>query len=90
MHGALAQLVAHDTGSVGVRGSNPLRSKNKRDTTSISFIFGVSWYENSKLEFGASELRAKVLSLEQAKLVKRKTVDPLHANEQEKSPTLHF
>ena len=24
--GALAQLVAHDTGSVGVRGSNPLRS----------------------------------------------------------------
>ena len=25
--GALAQLVAHDTGSVGVRGSNPLRSR---------------------------------------------------------------
>ncbi len=30
-YGALAQLVAHNTGSVGVRGSNPLRStKNNR------------------------------------------------------------
>ena len=29
MFGALAQLVAHDTGSVGVRGSNPLRSRFK-------------------------------------------------------------
>ena len=31
----------------------------------------------------ASELRAEELSLEQAKLVKRKSVDPLNANEQD-------
>ena len=29
--GALAQLGAHNTGSVGVRGSNPLRSTSRRD-----------------------------------------------------------
>ena len=31
MDGALAQLVAHHTGSVGVRGSNPLRSINFKE-----------------------------------------------------------
>ena len=30
MRGALAQLGAHNTGSVGVRGSNPLCSTKKR------------------------------------------------------------
>ena len=34
----------------------------------------------------ANELRAKVLSLEQTKFVKRKTVDPLNASEQD-NPT---
>ena len=39
--GALAQLGAHNTGSVGVRGSNPLRStKSKRHTfQGVPFAF---------------------------------------------------
>ena len=36
--------------------------------------------------FSASELRAKGFSLEETKFLKRKTVDPLNANEQDKSP----
>ena len=41
------------------------------------------------LGFSASELRAKVFSLEETKFLKRKTVDPLNANEQDKSPHRH-
>ena len=33
-----------------------------------------------------SELRAKVFSLEETKFLKRKTVDPLNANEQDSPP----
>ena len=36
--GALAQLVAHDTGSVGVRGSNPLRSRFYNKSRKGSFL----------------------------------------------------
>ena len=38
--GALAQLGAHHTGSVGVRGSNPLCSTNKKRSTGPFFIGG--------------------------------------------------
>lgn len=37
--GALAQLVAHNTGSVGVRGSNPLCSTSQRETAVKSAVF---------------------------------------------------
>lgn len=40
--------------------------------------------------FGASELRAEELSLEEARLLKRKSIDPLNANEQDKSRQAHF
>ena len=48
-HGALAQLGAHNTGSVGVRGSNPLCSTNKKGTLVYQkFLFCLSkpqaWY----------------------------------------------
>ena len=42
------------------------------------------------LGFSASELRAKVFSLEETKFLKRETVDPLNANEQDKSPHRHY
>ena len=37
-HGALAQLGAHDTGSVGVTGSSPVCSITKRDTFTVSLF----------------------------------------------------
>ena len=39
-NGALAQLVAHHTGSVGVRGSNPLCSTKSSTTFDVFFIKG--------------------------------------------------
>ena len=43
--GALAQLGAHNTGSVGVRGSSPLRStnNNKKDNNRISNIYPLTY-----------------------------------------------
>lgn len=38
-------------------------------------------YHKELARIGASELRAEELSLEQAKLVKRKSADPLNASE---------
>ena len=39
-YGALAQLGAHNTGSVGVRGSNPLRStKYRKGSRRLPFLY---------------------------------------------------
>ena len=40
MDGALAQLGAHNTGSVGVTGSNPVRSTNQKGVLS-ALLFGL-------------------------------------------------
>lgn len=40
--------------------------------------------------FGASVMIAEELSLEEAKLLKRKSVDPLNTNEQDKSRQAHY
>ena len=39
VYGVLAQLVAHHTGSVGVRGSNPLSSTKRHCFCNVSFCF---------------------------------------------------
>ena len=49
------------------------------------FNFRMIDAKTPKLEFGARALRAEELSLEQAELVKRKSVDPLNATEQDTS-----
>ena len=41
-YGALAQLGAHNTGSVGVRGSNPLCSTKNKNRHSAVFVFAVA------------------------------------------------
>ena len=56
---------------------------------SIFFIMKLGWAGITFRGFSASELRAKVFSLEETKFLKRKTVDPLNANEQDKSPRRH-
>ena len=43
-HGALAQLGAHDTGSVGVTGSSPVCSITKKDTVKVSFFVMLTSY----------------------------------------------
>ena len=48
---------------------------------SIFFIMKLGRALTLVLGFSASELRAKVFSLEETKFLKRKTVDPLNANE---------
>ena len=52
----------------------------------ICFIVRMGMDENTFLGFSASELRAKVFSLEETKFLKRKTADPLNANEQDSPP----
>lgn len=51
------------------------------------FIYNIDFSKTlknkQKINNCASELRAKEFSLKQAKLVKRKSVDPLNANEQD-------
>ena len=53
-------------------------------------VFSVRGGENQIGSNRASELRAKEFSLEQAKLVKRKSVDPLIANEQDTSAPVNW
>ena len=65
---------------------------HKRDVDLCRHLFyyevGSGW--NHLFGFSASELRTKVFSLEGTKFLKRKTVDPLNANEQDKSPHRHY
>ena len=60
-HGALAQLGAHNTGSVGVRGSSPLcstkkKAKSKFDLAFFNEIHPIGWVKSPfvavKLSFG--------------------------------------
>ena len=55
----------------------------------LFYIVSMGMDENTFWEFSASELRAKVFSLEETEFLKRKTVAPLNANEQDKSPFRH-
>ena len=56
--GALAQLGAHNTGSVGVRGSNPLRStkKSPRATPRGSFFGGSAFHGSNPLRHRKTEI----------------------------------
>ena len=72
----------------------PYKREVRFSLTSLLFCVEIRGREptNRKVCLGssASELRAKELSMEQVKLVKRKSVDPLNASEQDKSTAAHI
>lgn len=66
-------------------GSNPIRRPIYRELPLREFFYAHDEGENPFKGSSASKLRAQVLSLQQVKLVKRKTADPLNAGEQDNS-----
>jgi hypothetical protein len=65
--GAVAQLVAHHTGSVGVRGSNPLRSTHNKRPGPEAFpetrAFLVALANSASCQPRATKARAAVATL---------------------------
>ena len=56
INGALAQLGAHHTGSVGVRGSSPLYSTKNKDLLWQVFIFGATKFALLQVKLLRSEV----------------------------------
>ena len=68
-HGALAQLGAHNTGSVGVRGSNPLCSTTRTSTSYEVLFLSLRWSIGLESPPCAKHTGVRRLPQERVKLV---------------------